>query len=259
MKRFVTYLYECERGNQSKNIGFIRVHVHEEETKMEIYIRNYLQKDKEGEMYALVHNGHLIGIPLGKIKIKDGQCDCFLEVATKNINDSGFSLHDIVGIGMRVDGGGYIVSCWNDQWNGEIILGDFNVREEGSLVAAEEKKEEIMVTYEKIDLAQIRALKSPNWHLSTNSFLLHGFWNYGYLVLKKKLEEGKETHSLGVCGFFEKQEAVMAILFGFETFEELDKKIVNMNMNQACVFSEASKEGDFETGTFGAWFVELKK
>ena len=43
MKRFVTYLYECERGNKTKNVGFIRVNVRGQEAKMELYLRNILQ------------------------------------------------------------------------------------------------------------------------------------------------------------------------------------------------------------------------
>ena len=55
MKRFVTYLYECERGNKAKNVGFIRVKVKDQETLMELYIRNILRSNDIGTIYAFIY------------------------------------------------------------------------------------------------------------------------------------------------------------------------------------------------------------
>ena len=107
------------------------------------------------------------------------------------------------------------------------------------------------IYYEKIDISQIRDLPSPNWHFATNSFLLHGFWNYGYLVLKKVLEAGKETCELGVPGVFEKPEAVMAVLFGFPSFSKVPKEMEMTSLNE--------KNQEAEEGTFGCWFVTLRE
>ena len=107
----------------------------------------------------------------------------------------------------------------------------------------------LCIDYEKIDLSQIRELPSPNWHLAQNSFLVHGFWNYGYLVLKKEVETDKEKLSLGVPGIFEKPEAVMALLFGFPTFEAV---------SQEMTILEKEKNQESKVGTMGCWFVDLK-
>ena len=297
MKRFVTYLYECERGNKSKNVGFIRVNVHGGETTMEVFVRNFLRGDSVGKIFVLIFQEGLLGIELEKILIQNGQSDTRFTFQTEDIQESGFSLNDIVGIGIRMDNGAYLASCWRDVYADEITQGEF---EEWKLKAeefvAEEYKVEVCVAeetrshnnsledveesyvlqqrtqqeandetrgstsviYEKIDLSQIRDLPSSNWHLTTNSFLVHGFWNYGYLVLKKELAEDKETISLGVPGIFEKPEAVMAVLFGFPSFEDIPQEMATVAMNQPRRFWDTKKNQESKVGTFGSWFVELQ-
>jgi hypothetical protein len=238
-----------------------------------------------GEIYALVYKDELEGIWLGDISIENGQCDSHIAFQTEDMTESAFSLNDIEGIGIRFESGAYIASCWKDDFADEITRGEFSVEPEAQAVetqvaevqgeeemAISEQMLEVMpekltemeairdrqISCEKIDLSQIRDLPSPNWHLATNSFLVHGFWNYGYLVLKKELEEGKETLSLGVPGIFEKPEAVMAVFFGFPNFETIPKEMVSVAMNQPMYVSEKEKNQDTKTGSFGCWFVNLK-
>ena len=272
MRRFVTYLYECERGNKSKNVGFIRVNVRGEEGRMEIFLRNLLRGKDTGKMYAFVHKKELVGIKLTEFVIENGQGDSQLLFSTGDIVDSGFTLQDIAGIGIRMDSGTYIASCWEDAYAEEITRGEFvtgQVEEEVQLEVAEETvlqspivmtetEPNRIATYEKIDLSQIRDLPSPNWHFTTNSFLVHGFFNYGYLVLKKEMAENKETLSLGVPGIFEKPEAVMAVLFGFPSFAEIPAEIIATPMNQKREFASKEKNQEAEVGAFGCWFVNLK-
>lgn len=287
MKRFVTYLYECERGNKSKNVGFIRVNVRGGETIMEVYVRNFLRENSTGKVFALIYSEDLRGIELEHIEIKNGQSDTHLSFSTEDIRESGFSLNNIVGIGIRLDGGVYLASCWKDICEDEITRGEFVVwKEKKEEFSEEDYKVEVRVaeetgghnnnlevieeasekthrnssiTYEKMDLSQIRDLPSPNWHLTTNSFLVHGFWNYGYLVLKKELAENEEKISLGVPGIFEKPEAVMAVLFGFPSFEETPQELEAAAMNQPIYFSDKNTNQESKVGTFGSWFVELQQ
>ena len=93
---------------------------------------------------------------------------------------------------------------------------------------------------------------------ATNSFLVHGFWNYGYLVLKKDVEEDKEKLSLGVPGIFEKPEAVMAVLFGFPMFEALPEEMIKSPMNEVQNLLQKETNQETMAGTFGCWFVGLK-
>ena len=70
----------------------------------------------------------------------------------------------------------------------------------------------------KIDVKGIRELPKRNWYLGNNSFLLHGFFNYHYLLLGVEQEEGKNRWYLGIPGFYQQQERVMATIFGFPEF-----------------------------------------
>lgn len=69
-----------------------------------------------------------------------------------------------------------------------------------------------------IELRDIRELPKKFWNLGNNSFLLHGFFNYHYLLLGKRTEGDKELIFVGVPGIFHSQERIMASLFGFSEF-----------------------------------------
>lgn len=67
----------------------------------------------------------------------------------------------------------------------------------------------------QIELSDLRELPKKYWYLGNNSFLLHGFFNYRHLLVGK-LPDG--TWFLGVPGIYERQERVMASIFGFPGF-----------------------------------------
>ena len=90
----------------------------------------------------------------------------------------------------------------------------------------ENKWEQILSTYErihpygdnrvyvKLEPKDFIVLRENYQHLVNNSFLLHGFYNYRYLILGK---EG--DFYLGVPGVFYEREKMVALMFGFEAFE----------------------------------------
>ena len=67
----------------------------------------------------------------------------------------------------------------------------------------------------QLELKDLRSLPKKYWYLGNNSFLLHGFFNYRYLVLGRTAEE---RWFLGVPGVYQRQERVMAAIFGFPEF-----------------------------------------
>ena len=67
----------------------------------------------------------------------------------------------------------------------------------------------------QLEFKDLRSLPKKYWYLGNNSFLLHGFFNYRYLVLGRTEEE---RWFLGVPGVYQKQERVMAAIFGFPEF-----------------------------------------
>ncbi|MBD5526387.1 MAG: hypothetical protein HDR04_18705 [Lachnospiraceae bacterium] len=90
----------------------------------------------------------------------------------------------------------------------------------------EDKWEQILDTYEKIhpygdervyvkiEPKDFVILQSKYQHLVNNSFLLHGFYNYRYIILGRE-----QDYYLGVPGVFYEREKMVALMFGFEAFE----------------------------------------
>lgn len=84
----------------------------------------------------------------------------------------------------------------------------------------------------KIDLKDLECLPRENWGLANNSFLLHGYYNFRYLILAKM---GENQYMIGVPGMFHNNERFMAAMFGFEHFKPV-------------------KECRPLTGQFGYWY-----
>lgn len=62
-------------------------------------------------------------------------------------------------------------------------------------------------------------LTRQHQELVQNSFLLHGYYNYGHLILTKIVEQEEERYYLGVPGVYYDREKQAALMFGFEGFE----------------------------------------
>lgn len=56
-------------------------------------------------------------------------------------------------------------------------------------------------------------------NLVQNSFLLHGYYNYGHVILTRIKERDDEIFYLGVPGVYYDREKQAALMFGFEGFE----------------------------------------
>ncbi len=95
----------------------------------------------------------------------------------------------------------------------------------------------------QIELRELRDLPRRYWYLGNNSFLLHGFFNYRYLVVGKT---GGGRWFLGVPGIYQRQERVLAAIFGFPEF-----------------VPTAAAEDESETGEpvnrFGCWYRYIEE
>lgn len=79
--------------------------------------------------------------------------------------------------------------------------------------------ERVFISIEPKDFIVLRASYQK---LVNNSFLLHGFYNYRYLILgpdKEIGESNQECFYLGVPGTYFEREKMVAVMFGFEGFE----------------------------------------
>lgn len=91
----------------------------------------------------------------------------------------------------------------------------------------------------RMELKDIRLLPKRYWYLGNNSFLLHGFFNYRYLILGAMEVDGEKRWFLGIPGVFQSQEKVMAAIFGFPEYR-------------------SEKRAEQKTGQFGYWYRLLE-
>lgn len=86
----------------------------------------------------------------------------------------------------------------------------------------------------------IGKLPRENWIYGNNSFLLHGYYNYRYLILIRLDQvNGEVRYLLGVPGHYYSNEKYMANMFGFPNF----------------VLSKKQPPND---GRFGYWYTDIK-
>ena len=274
MKRFITYLYEYEQEQKMKSTGFVRVDERDGIVSMQVSVRHLVRTHEKGKIYALVQKARLMGVLLGEVSVVSGQGDETLRLDANRMAGSPYGLEDVVGIGIEFRSRGYLASCWKDEAAAAIARGGFDIWEEhwpeevyetevdaravkeARLVAAEAFEKEI--TYRKMSFDDIRQLPRQNWYLTNNRFLIHGFSNYGYLLLKTEPVETEEQSFLGVPGVFEKPEMVVAALFGFSEFEMLEEKVVEAQMDETVSVDGAKTKKDPMSGSFGAWFIPLQ-
>ena len=88
-----------------------------------------------------------------------------------------------------------------------------------------------------ITLKDFIILQEGYQKLVHNSFLLHGYYNYGHVILGG-LKEEKDKYYIGVPGVYYEQEKKAARMFGFVGFEGVEKIV--------------------ENGSYGYYMIEVK-
>lgn len=93
----------------------------------------------------------------------------------------------------------------------------------------------------RIQPQDLGKLAISNWHFGSNSFVVHGYYQFHYLVIGMMLgEDGVEKAILGVPGIYTNQDKYMALQFGFKQFIPV-------------------KPAQIKTGSFGYWVSDLTK
>lgn len=90
----------------------------------------------------------------------------------------------------------------------------------------------------RMEPSDLEYLPREAWVLGSNSFLLHGYYTYGHLILARMRGMGQECVILGVPGLNQNRERFLARLFGFEQFKPV------------------ARPGAGE-GEFGYWYMVL--
>ena len=377
LKRFVTYIYQYDRGQRGSNTGFVKTDIRDAGCRMEIQLRGLERFQGKAMVYLIVADHRAIGIPAGELIINQGAGRINLAYARNYLGNSGYSVDQICAVLLSYNGGKLLLSCWTDNIPDGLLMGKFDVfgenvpdpasdetndsspaagtdasqssdetlpdaapdaesdieqktstddsrnlvansaadisspdqnsvadlaasaqdqaqgfssdlavdtssqtqnsdvgltataqtlhsntdlvadslapnQDSGANLSANTQDQTLdsdadmsaassspTITYKKIAITDIRSLPKSNWYLCNNSFLIHGFFNYHYLILKTVESKGKMQRFLGVPGIYEHPERMMALLFGFPTFEPAQADDVPLS------------------GVFGYWMLEL--
>ena len=121
-----------------------------------------------------------------------------------------------------------------------------------------------VVSYKKIEITDIRRLPKSNWNLCSNRFLIHGFFNYRYLILKTVEQDKEKKQYLGVPGIYEQPERMMALLFGFPEFEAAERQTMTAARQATSSVEQTMTPAGQTTsspknmiGIFGYWMCPL--
>lgn len=90
----------------------------------------------------------------------------------------------------------------------------------------------------KIMPKDVGLLPKEYWPLSSNSFLMHGYYCYHHLIFAKLKDRYGFRYILGVPGIYHNRERFMARMFGFECFKSIRKK-------------------ELKQGDFGYWYQQI--
>ena len=321
MKRFVTYLYECDRTIRGRNVGFIRNDIRNDCCRMEIHIRGLERIKEKAPIFIIVRDSECIGIPAGEVVISQGVGNACLELRGNRIGKTDYSVNNIQAVIVRYNGGKMLMGCYVQHPAGDLLSGTFTKWEAQATPASptpdpdaargvdsnsgdlypnsqndlgtennsgdlypyannsqgtEAKAEEICPTseeaaqspiYKRIAITDIRSLPSRNWHLCNNSFLVHGFFCYHYLILKTiNAPDGAKMY-LGVPGIYASQERMMALLFGFNDFEIATDNMMGKSDTSDIKYSSAAQNDSGDktnsdsqpsAGDFGYWLCPLE-
>ena len=93
-------------------------------------------------------------------------------------------------------------------------------------------------TFLSINPEDFIILQQEYQKLVHNSFLLHGFYNYGHMILGKLSEEEEAPIYIGVPGVYYEREKQAARMFGFVGFESTEQPV--------------------QSGSYGYYMIEVK-
>lgn len=242
--RVIAYLYLYEKNNKMQNCGFAKIEKQSNRIYMKIQLKETQVLKEDAPIYFCKKGNGLILYPVGTLeknmKIKE------FYITTEDV-----AFDDTEGMVILIDQELMYASMWKDdslEREKFHFYGEEEIPVEEESVEDEVKEEEESVedaqlkatelggsqpnlverpvddtVMKKIQLSDLEKMPEMFRIVSTNSFLLHGYKNYGYIVIGKQLKEDEELYYIGVPGVFQREEKVMAAIFGFSEFLYTEK------------------------------------
>ncbi len=257
MGQFIRYLYEYESDRPIRNVGFVKVEEADDCTTIHIHGKGFrLGEETALKLYLFYLEGTIpVCIYQGEVTNVNPAINYRLVYTAE---DTGTPEHypEIAGMMLISEHDRRYATVWSDaslqisamriwqeepipvtiteeimqkvtQDREEVAEPEQSAEEKQDAEAPTEKVEEIDRYIEptrpqirKIQRQEIAMLPRCEWRVANNSFLLHGYYNYHYLIL---LEE-EEQMWLGVPGIYHRREAKAAEVFGFTRFVRADQE-----------------------------------
>lgn len=220
MEQFIRYLYEYEEDRPIRNVGFVKVERNEVHTTVHIHGKGlHLEKEADLKLYLVYPEATPVWICQGEVQNGNPTINYRLTYTAEDTGEANY-YPGIGGILMESEDARRYVAWWSEEplslgtriiWDSEQESADFQEEIDTYIPPSR-------LAIRKIQRQEIALLPRCEWRVANNSFLLHGYYNYHYLVL---LEEG-EALWLGVPGIYHKREAKAAEAFGFGRFVRAD-------------------------------------
>ena len=267
----IFYLALYQQGEKTGQVGFAGINTGNGEVSITLQIKKMSGYGKLSGKYP-VYLAAGTRLDLGSLELMDGagsfERKFILKQGKITVGNQTLSLDGITGLWVELDQnagyriiGGEIGTEGSDQLEAgekvsEVQTAELETAEPFTNlqeVFSANKWDELLKHYKQIHPfgdervficigpKDFIILQEKYQKLVNNSFLLHGFYNYRYLILgedNRMGEQGKTCFYLGVPGVFYEREKMVAVMFGFEGF---------------------ASDGAVETGKFGYYMrrVEL--
>ncbi|MBR5127512.1 MAG: hypothetical protein IKU69_03690 [Roseburia sp.] len=253
MQRFITYIYAYENEQKIGNTGYAKVETRGNNGYVEIHFdKNESFCDEMKVHFVYIKDDDVEKILLGTFRLENGRGLGRFSFCAEGVQGTPVSFEKMIGLIVKDSSDREYKSFWKDvklpeKRERKVVEKEDLQRETEHIKDMEQESlhtmeipmrnifptytlEDIWRNFERnrkcvqiadeicgvqIELGDLRELPKKYWYLGNNSFLLHGFFNYHYLLLGK-LPDGKWF--LGIPGVHERQERVMASVFGFPGF-----------------------------------------
>lgn len=234
-RKQISYLELWENGQRIQNVGYARLESRENESVLTVQAMKIPCAEGRKPLYLLQETGEEL---LCEITVDRGNASCVRR----------FSRRELQGIRILLDHGAEIRGRFAGQ---EQVKKETGIQERSAVTeravpeetpareTAEEKTlhmqdtkwEQLSSIYPHIhpfrDAREFLSvgpedfvvLRERCYHMTHNSFLLHGYYNYRHLLLLRQETSGQARYYIGVPGNFYEREKQVARMFGFESFE----------------------------------------
>lgn len=180
---------------------------------------------------------------LGEIVLSKGKGTLYLKCNTNTLGDKAFPYTKVTGFRIDLKTEGALEQKWLPVAEGEKVEVTQPIKEAEKPIVKPPEQQKLSLhpnkwqqlcalypivhpfedgrAYLSIEPRDFIVLQEKYHPLVQNSFLLHSFYHYKYILLGRRAQGRNAEYYLGVPGVFYEKEKAAAIYYGFEGFESI--------------------------------------